>query len=223
MAKASGARGERTLRHQAYDTFTERLLAQEISPGQFISQRELVELTRMPLGAIRELIPRLEADGLIRTIPQRGMQIAHIDLELIRNAFQLRLMIEREAARIFVQTASDQQIEDLYQQHLHIQQEASTGVVSRELLQRAQSIDWGMHDMMVDHLQNELVSNVYRVNSIKIRLIRQERIGILPELVASVMEEHLKIIAAFQVRDEEQAVRLITERIEHSRSRALKV
>ena len=34
----------------------------------------------MSLGAIRELIPRLEADGLITTVPQRGMQIAHVDL-----------------------------------------------------------------------------------------------------------------------------------------------
>ena len=37
-------------------------------------------------GAIRELIPRLEADGLIRTVPQRGMQVAQVDVRLIRDA-----------------------------------------------------------------------------------------------------------------------------------------
>ena len=58
----------------------------------------------MPLGAIRELIPRLEADGLIRTVPQRGMQVAQVDLELIRNAFQFRILIEREAAARFALT-----------------------------------------------------------------------------------------------------------------------
>ena len=46
------------LRDKAYDSFTERLLSREIKPGQFVSQRELVEITNMPLGAIRELIPR---------------------------------------------------------------------------------------------------------------------------------------------------------------------
>ena len=35
----------------------------------------------MPLGAVREMIPRLEAGGLIRTVPQRGLQIAHVDPE----------------------------------------------------------------------------------------------------------------------------------------------
>ena len=64
------------LRDQAYQRFTRGLLEREIHAGQFVSQRELTEITGMPLGAIRELIPRLEADGLIRTVPQRGMQVA---------------------------------------------------------------------------------------------------------------------------------------------------
>ena len=60
------------LRDHAYSSFTEKLLSRDIQPGQIVSQRELVELTGMPLGAIREMIPRLEADGLIRTVPKRG-------------------------------------------------------------------------------------------------------------------------------------------------------
>ena len=77
------------LRDHAYSSFTEKLLEHDVRPGQIVSQRELVELTGMPIGAIREMIPRLEADGLIRTVPKRGLQIMTIDLALIRNAFQL--------------------------------------------------------------------------------------------------------------------------------------
>ncbi len=56
---------------------------------------------------MRELIPRLEAEGLLRTVPQRGLQIAHVDLRLINNAFQLRGMLEREAAMHFAASVSD--------------------------------------------------------------------------------------------------------------------
>ncbi len=80
-----------TLREKAYEIFTHHLLARDVRPGQFISQRRLVELTGLPLGAIREAIPRLEADGLIKTVPQRGLQVAHIDINLIREAFQFRI------------------------------------------------------------------------------------------------------------------------------------
>jgi DNA-binding GntR family transcriptional regulator len=85
-----------SLRAQAYESFRQQILEANVRPGQFISQRELVQLLDMPLGAVRELIPRLEAEGLLRTVPQRGLQIAHVDLALINNAYQLRLVLERE-------------------------------------------------------------------------------------------------------------------------------
>lgn len=88
-----------TLREKAYESFTRHLLARDVRPGQFVSQRRLVELTGLTLGAIRELIPRLEAEGLIKTVPQRGLQIAHIDLNLIREAFQLRVFLRRKRSR----------------------------------------------------------------------------------------------------------------------------
>ncbi|TIU18105.1 MAG: GntR family transcriptional regulator, partial [Mesorhizobium sp.] len=90
-----------TLRERAYASFTRHLLARDLRPGQFVSQRELVAFTGLPLGAIREIVPRLEAEGLLMTIPQRGMQIAHIDISLIREAFQFRLFMEREAVALF--------------------------------------------------------------------------------------------------------------------------
>jgi DNA-binding GntR family transcriptional regulator len=68
------------LREQAYVGYTRSLLANEIKPGQFITQRELVAITGLPLGAIRELVPRLEAEGLIRTAPHRGMQVPQVDI-----------------------------------------------------------------------------------------------------------------------------------------------
>ena len=74
------------LRDRAYESFRQHLLALDIRPGQFISQRELVALTGLSLAAIRETIPRLEADGLIVTVPKRGLRIAALDLKLVRNA-----------------------------------------------------------------------------------------------------------------------------------------
>jgi DNA-binding GntR family transcriptional regulator len=112
------------LREQAYDRFTRQLLTRELRPGQFVSQRELVALTGMKLGAIRELIPRLEAEGLIRTVPQRGMQIAHLDLHLIRDAYQFRLFLEGPATRLFVETTSDEVLQALHARHLLVVERA---------------------------------------------------------------------------------------------------
>src|SRR3982750_2267581 len=149
--------GPRRLRWQAYERFQQQLIASRIRPGQFVSQRELAALTGLPLGAIREVIPRLEAEGLLKTVPQRGLQIANVDVKLIRNAFQLRTMIEKEAAAQFALTVSDAELDALEGRHRDVMRRAATSITSG-LLNDAQAVDWGLHDAMVDGLGNEILS-----------------------------------------------------------------
>ena len=52
------------------------------------------------------MIPRLEADGLIKAVSQRGLQIMRIDLPMVHDAFGLREMIEAAAIVAFVRRAS---------------------------------------------------------------------------------------------------------------------
>lgn len=208
------------LREQAYASFTRHLLARDVRPGQFISQRELVELTGLPLGAIRELVPRLEAEGLIKTVPQRGMQVAHIDLGLIRDAFQFRLFIEKEAVALFAQNVSDGTLASLRADHERVLERAARDGNTPDIVAEAQAIDWGMHDTIVEALGNEIITKAYRVNSIKIRLIRQELVRI-DGLVEPVMREHLGIIDAIASRDPATAMAALVDHIENARSRAL--
>ncbi|WP_187429807.1 hypothetical protein ROLI_015320 [Roseobacter fucihabitans] len=208
------------LRDHAYSNFTQKLLARDIDPGQIVSQRELVALTGMPLGAIREMIPRLEADGLIKTVPKRGLQVLSIDLELVRNAFQLRHIIEGEAVSIYCRTASDEDIAQLLAEHQEIRAQATQGVTT-EVLQRAQQIDWAFHDRIIDAMGNAIISDIHRVNAIKIRLIRNSDTRMLPELVVPVLDEHLAICAALEARDNSAAIAAIHTHVDSAKRRAL--
>lgn len=208
------------LREQAYDSFTRHLLARDVKPGQFISQRELVELTGLPLGAIRELVPRLEAEGLIKTVPQRGMQVAHIDLNLIRDAYQFRLFLEREAVALFAERAPDELLAKLRADHERVLERVAREGNTPEVIAEAQAVDWGMHDTIIDALGNEIISKAYRVNAIKTRLIRAELVRIDP-VIAPVMREHLGILEAIETRDGAKAAAAISAHIENARNRAM--
>ena len=207
----------------AYQGFTQQILSGGIQPGQFISQRELMALLDMPLGAVREMIPRLEAGGLVKTVPQRGLQIAHVDLKLIRNAFQVRSMIEREAVLHFAQTASDAELEAIELSHQHILTRASTpsAATDAKLLDDAQAVDWGLHDRMVDALGNDIVSELYRVNSLRVRLIKLEHSVITPASLIPAMQEHLRFITALRQRNAALAVELLHAHINSARSRVM--
>ena len=208
-------------RARAYQGFTQQILQGSVRPGQFVSQRELMTLLDMPLGAVREMIPRLEAAGLIRTVPQRGLQIAHVDLKLVRNAFQLRAMIEREAVRHFVTVVTDDELAAIAASHQDILRRASAGRADSALLDDAQAVDWGLHDRMVDALGNEIVSEIYRVNSLRVRLIKLEQTVITPAHVIPAMREHLQFVAALERRDADTAVRLLDAHLDSARNRAL--
>ncbi|WP_395456316.1 GntR family transcriptional regulator [Azospirillum melinis] len=232
LAKRDPAKRDRdsvNLRSRAYESFTQRLLADEIRPGQFISQRELVELTELPLGAIRELIPRLEAEGLVKTVPQRGMQVAHVDLNLIRDAFQFRLFLEREAVAVFAREAPEATVRALLHDHERIiaacaEAEADAGTgggIQPALLQEAQDIDWALHLTIIDALGNAIVSDAYRVNQIKIRLIKQSKTKLNTAVLVPTMREHLAIIHAIQARDPERAKDAIGTHILSARDRAI--
>ncbi len=210
-----------SLRAQAYASFQQQIVDANIRPGQFISQRELMQLLGMPLGAVRELIPRLEAEGLLKTVPQRGLQVAHVDLKLINNAFQLRQLLEREAASRFVTTVSDRDLVAIEKSHLDIVHRARKGDIDDDLLKEATTVDWGLHDLMIDALGNELISEVYRINSLRVRLIKLEGSTLSPQVLIPAMEEHLWFIESLKRRDAPAVLERLCHHIESAHLRVL--
>ncbi len=163
-----------SLRAQAYESFQQQIVEANIRPGQFISQRELMQLLGMPLGAVRELIPRLEAEGLLHTVPQRGLQIAHVDIKLINNAFQLRLLLEREAAIRFTTSVSDADLATIENAHLQIVRRARSGQIDDALLSDATMVDWGLHDLMI---------GVGRPEALRVKILERPAREFKPALV----------------------------------------
>jgi DNA-binding GntR family transcriptional regulator len=210
-----------SLRALAYERFREQVLAGHLRAGQFVSQRELVKLLAVPLGAVREMIPRLEAARLLVTVPKRGLQIAHIDLKLIRNAFQVRSMIEREAVLHYVRNASDAELDEHERKHRAVLQRALSGKPDARLDHDALAVDWALHDRMVDAMGNEILSEIYRANSLHVRMIRLDAQQVRPQRVVPAMEEHLKFITLLKTRDEAAAVKAMQEHVEQSRQRVV--
>jgi DNA-binding GntR family transcriptional regulator len=210
------------LRLQAYEAIAERLVFRQLLPGQFVTQRELVELCGLPLGAIREAIPRLEADGLIATLRQRGLQIASIDVRFVRNAYRLRRILESEATAHAARQASPAFLARLEADHRAILA-GMADPLPEALADEAQRIDWALHEALIGFLDNELAAEVYRVNSIKVRMASQQRLRVTGANVERVMREHMKIIEALKARNVESSVAAVREHIDRSMGIALGV
>lgn len=212
-----------TLRNLAYEGFRQQIIDAQIRPGQFVSQRQMMKLLDMPLAAVRELVPRLEAAGLIYAVPKRGLQIASVDLKLIRNAWQVRLMVEREATMHFAINASASTIAEQIERHQAILDRALAPESDEDLERDAQAVDWGLHDLIVDSIGNDILSEIYQVNSLHVRLIRFDADLMRPLQVVPAMREHLEFLHALQRNDRDEALRKMLGHIENSKTRVLDV
>lgn len=208
------------MREVAYERFKAELFKRNLVPGQFVSQGELCALLDVPLGPTREALKRLEAESLVRLIPQRGIQITDIGVTLIHEAFQFRTVLEVAAVRHFVTNARDDVLTELERNTTAV----LDGFVGNDntdprLLDRALQVDWGMHNLIVESVGNRIMMSAHRQNFDKIRMIRLH--GRSPRYLPLAMEEHLAVIHAIQRRDTEGAAASLEHHLKSAERRAL--
>jgi DNA-binding GntR family transcriptional regulator len=218
--RATKAKPRSLMREVAYERFKAELFKRTLAPGQFVSQGELCELLDVPLGPTREALKRLEAENLVRLIPQRGIQITDIGVTLIHEAFQFRTILEAAAVRHFVTVADDATLAELERITTEVLKRLAGGSnTDPRLLDAALSVDWGMHDMIVESVGNRIMMTAHRQNFDKIKMIRLH--GRSPRYLPLAMEEHLGVIAAMKARDPDKAAAALEHHMRCAERRAL--
>lgn len=208
------------MREVAYERFKAQLFKRNLVPGQFVSQGELCALLEVPLGPTREALKRLEAESLVRLIPQRGIQIADIGVALIREAFEFRTVLETAAVRRFTASASEETLARLEADtRAMLERLAGSGETDTRLLDAALAVDWGMHDLIIESMGNRILTSAHRQNFDKIRMIRLH--GRSPRYLPLAMEEHLAVIEAIRRRDPDAAAAALERHLAAAERRAL--
>lgn len=208
------------LREQAYRAFVRLVLERRLRPGQFVSQRELAAMLDLPLGAIRESIPRLEADGLLTAFPQRGLQVATLDMRLVRETLELRRMVELTAIAHYTRHAPDEAIARERAALVRIAEKTAQGITPA-LMAEADVVDLGFHDRVVESLDNGLIAEIHRVNAIRMRLVMSGPGGLTPPTLPVMLAEHAAVLRAVAARDEAAATAALAAHLETTRRRAL--
>ncbi|WP_233516992.1 GntR family transcriptional regulator [Pseudotabrizicola alkalilacus] len=192
----NAAGGETSLRQIAYERIEDLLNWGRLRPGQIISQRELVEMTGVTLGSVREAIPRFEAEGLLQTVPQRGLMVPSLDVAFVREAYQMRRLIELGAVPDLCGRLEKSVVQGWIDWHLDARARLGQDEVDSlsGFLRDFQLFDWQMHSHMVEAMENKLISNVYRVTAIKIRMAAQSRVRVTRQNATRVISEHLDFL-----------------------------
>ncbi|MFC6589115.1 GntR family transcriptional regulator [Sulfitobacter pacificus] len=205
-----------------YQMFQAALLDGRLRPGQFVSQKDLGAMLNLSVGALREILPRLQSERLLLVQPKRGIQIPVVDLPMIRDAFQLRAALEREAVVQAVRKVEDAVLEEQRDRHEEIlaQLAQSDG---HHVPVDGQKVDEDLHSLLMNATENELLMQAHHLNTIRMRMIRLDRIKLTRITLPSAFADHLAIIDAILMRDKHRAIDAMDLHVANARDRAMEL
>lgn len=86
---------------EAYESLLERLLSNQLVPGQILNRRDVANDLGMSVSPVLEAMLHLEMEGFLQSIARKGTQVAPIMQDDVRGNLILREAIECEAARFY--------------------------------------------------------------------------------------------------------------------------
>lgn len=200
MPRAKATAAPAAPRTQAYAEIKRRILRGEYAAGRMLSLRELSTDLALPIAAMRDAIVRLECERLLRVHPQRGIQVAEVDLDFVREAYQLRLMIEAEGLRRLAREGDAAALAGLLDAT-----RASIDELARSsapaAVERAVEADWSLHTMIVRAMRSRLIEDIYRQNRERQHLIGRSHDFNPPVHARNALLEHVPILEALVRRD----------------------
>ncbi|MHB2167797.1 GntR family transcriptional regulator [Alsobacter sp. R-9] len=186
----------------ARERFLEALFERRLEPGAFLSQQDLVRILGVPVGPLRDALRVLQTEGWLTIHARSGIELRKPDFALVRNSYQLRLILERAAVRTFAEIAPLRQIEALEERHREVMERVEGRELTVDLAHELEDNDFGFHLEVVQILSNPMIEAAYSQAQRFVRFVRLDReFRLSSPLVVRTMHEHLAILAACRARD----------------------
>lgn len=196
MKSSKGLTGE------AYDKFKEALLNREIELGATLAQSELASTLSVSISPLRDALKVLESEGFVEILPRSGIKINKPDINLIKNCYQLRLILEGAALEKFFESCSQSELDEIHQTHLTVLQRTESVTDENDpFLIEAREIDAKFHRKLIRALDNPIIDSIYKTNNERALLIRLHRSKTTRHFVLTTFNEHMKIINALVEKD----------------------
>ena len=189
----------------AYERILQILFEKRLPAGAYVSQNELVKLTGVPVGPLRDALRVLEADGILTIHPRAGIEFIKPGLELTRATYQFRGIIEGAAVAVYAETADDSEMVEIERQHREAAAAIEEDGLTPALRDELEILEELLHNSIIAGLRNQLIDTSYRRIHNYLRLLRLDRQLTAPLALRS-LREHLAIIEACRSRNAAAAV-----------------
>ena len=194
--------------HTIVEALTKAIVEHRLHPGTKLAEQKLADHFGVSRTLVRQALFQLSQNQLIRLEPARGAFVAAPSVIEARQVFAVRRMLEAEMTRAFVRSVTPAKIRALKD---HVAQE-KMAVERQDVSDRVELLG-DFHVRMAELMGNDVLAHMLG------DLISRCSLITLMYQSASAAEhsndEHAEIVKALAAKDENRAVRLMDEHLQH--------
>ena len=194
---------------QVVQALTKAIVEHRLQPGAKLVEQKLADHFGVSRTLVRQALLQLSQHQLIKLEPARGAFVAAPSVAEARQVFTVRRMLEAEMTRLFVRQATPARIRALKE---HVAQEKLAVEQQDDATFRVELLG-DFHVRMAELIGNDVLAQMLG------QLI--SRCSLITLMYQSVhaaghsQEEHGQIVKALAARDEETAVALMLQHLDH--------
>lgn len=210
--KSTLKRNTADLADQMYAEIYHAIMGMKLAPNTKLTERDLCEIYQLPRHQVRQVLAKLESDGLVDIHANRGAFIASPSESEAREMFEVRVILESAVLESVVSQVSDK---DLMQLSKMIDEE-------RIAFRNGQRDTWVKLSAEFHIALARLTGNQTLVNAITKYVTRTTLLisSSHPATAGSCsFDEHLEILEAMKRRDTAAAIAVMRSHLRHCENR----
>lgn len=197
----------RTLKENVTNLLREAIVDGSLAAGEELNQAQIAERLGISRGPVREALGQLEQEGLILSIPYKGVVVTSLTPTYVRELYSLRGALETFAVRLGIERNDPADAAKLRRTVDEMRAAAQEG--DHTELAR---LDLKFHSSLIHMARHDLLERTWGPLKIGVRRCLRTRHRIYASL-GEVVGTHPALIDAIEERDAEHATTLLREHI----------
>ena len=212
-AAATGLAQER-----AYAYIKEAITAVRFRPGQRLGTEEIAQAVSASRTPVREALSRLAQEGLVEREGGWGYVVKHVSVKDVLDLFNVREVLELEAAREVISYLDDDVIEDLVAMNARAEEHFRLGQFEMFLRQNRQ-----FHEAIARATQNRLLQQMLGAIHDRVRQVGTLTVKLHKPRLKELLEENRQILAAVRRKDGPALERAVRSHIRRGRQHVMRM
>lgn len=197
---------KRDLSGFTYEYLFEKIVSNALSPGEPLVENDICNLLHVSRTPVREALRKLETEGLVYKIPDRGTFVREITYEDIMEIMEVRILFETHALQNCIRNAPDHDIQQL--------EERLTALGPDSDPNDYYDVDREIHLMIMRYCPNMRIQSYLRTLNAQLERLRRVS-AMMPKRLSKSREEHLELVRAIRDRDYDTARDVLVVHLEN--------